>query len=122
MLCCCKEGETHAERLDRLRQLAAPPQLSNLSASQRRRMIRKLRAEQRKKLPQVRPGKRQRAELKAQVFGNNDSRSAKQNKKQQKSKSAQNPDKMLEPAQKAKQKVKAKEKKRKQRKALRLKA
>ncbi|DBA72517.1 TPA: hypothetical protein ACH3X2_010278 [Trebouxia sp. C0005] len=62
------EGETHAERLERLRQLSAPPELSNVSDSKRRRLIRKLKAEQRSKAAKQRPGKRQRAELKAQIF------------------------------------------------------
>jgi len=55
-----------------LRQLSAPPQLSNVSDSKRRRLIRKLKAEQRSKAAMQRPGKRQRAELKTQVFKNAD--------------------------------------------------
>ena len=51
-----------------MRQLSAPPELSNVSDSKRRRLIRKLKAEQRSKAAKQRPGKRQRAELKAQIF------------------------------------------------------
>ncbi len=39
-----------------------------MSDSKRRRLIRKLKAEQRSKAAKQRPGKRQRAELKAQIF------------------------------------------------------
>ena len=63
-----QEAETHAERLQRLRKISAPLDLSGLSASQKRKSIRKLRAEQRKKALLHRPGKRQRAQLKAEVF------------------------------------------------------
>lgn len=101
------EGETHAERLERLRQLSAPPQLSKLSASQRRRMIRKLKAEQRSKLPKVKPGKRQRAEIKAQVFGSAGGRSDKQKQNKQNLESVQNAKEMKKKAKKAKkQKIK----------------
>ena len=65
---CFQEGETHAERLERLRRLSAPAQLSNISDSKRRRLVRRVKAEQRRKAAKQRPGKRQRAELKAQVF------------------------------------------------------
>lgn len=64
----CQEAETHAERLQRLRKVSAPADLSGLSASQKRKILRKLKAEQRKKALVHRPGKRQRAELKAEVF------------------------------------------------------
>lgn len=64
--------------------MATPPELSNLTPSKRRRLIRKLKAEQRSKLPKVRPGKRQRAELKAQVFGSDQGSAAQQDKKRQK--------------------------------------
>lgn len=63
-----QEAETHAERLQRLRKIAAPADLSGLSASQKRKVMRKLKAEQRRKAVLHRPGKRQRAELKAEVF------------------------------------------------------
>lgn len=63
-----QEAETHAERLQRLRKVSAPPDLSGLSASQKRKIIRKLKAEQRKNALLHRPGKRQRAQLKAEVF------------------------------------------------------
>ena len=63
-----QEAETHAERLQRLRKVSASPDLSGLSASQKRKVMRKLKAEQRKKAVLHRPGKRQRAELKAEVF------------------------------------------------------
>ena len=63
-----QEAETHAERLQRLRKIAAPTDLSGLSASQKRKVMRKLKAEQRRKAVLHRPGKRQRAELKAEVF------------------------------------------------------
>ena len=66
--CSLQEAETHAERLQRLRKVAAPTDLSGLSASQKRKVMRKLKAEQRRRAALHRPGKRQRAELKAEVF------------------------------------------------------
>lgn len=63
-----QDAETHAERLQRLRKVSAPPDVSGLSASQKRKVMRKLKAEQRKKAALHRPGKRQRAEMKAEVF------------------------------------------------------
>lgn len=63
-----EDAETHAERLQRLRKVSAPPDLSGLSVSQKRKLMRKLKAEQRKKAALHRPGKRQRAEMKAEVF------------------------------------------------------
>lgn len=51
-----------------MRKVSAPPDLSGLSASQKRKVVRKLKAEQRKKAALHRPGKRQRAEMKAEVF------------------------------------------------------
>ena len=66
-LCNVQEGETHAERLDRLRQQSVP--ITALTSSQRRRQKRKLKAQSKQLRPaQKRCGKRQRAELKAQVF------------------------------------------------------
>ena len=46
-------------------------------------MIRKLKAEQRSKLPKLKPGKRQRAKLKAQIFGNARGKTNKQEKSPQ---------------------------------------
>ena len=47
-----------------------------MSDSKRRRLIRKLKAEQRSKAAKQRPGKRQRAELKAQIFQDADGAAA----------------------------------------------
>lgn len=73
-----QEAETHAERLQRLRKSAAPTDLSGLSASQKRKVMRKLKAEQRRKAALHRPGKRQRAEMKAEVFNTATAGSAKE--------------------------------------------
>ena len=74
--CCTQEGETHAERLERLRQQSVPA--TKLTSSQRHRHKRKLQAQHKQMQPaQKRCGKRQRAELKAQVFQQADTEGSK---------------------------------------------
>lgn len=61
-----QEGETHAERLARLRQ--QPAANAKLTNSQKRRQKRKAKAQGKQSQTAQKPGKRQRAELKAQIF------------------------------------------------------
>lgn len=71
-----QEPETHAERLERLRNLPKPDSTEGkLSASQKRRLKRKAvkdkqaDSEDKQALKVKRPGKRQRQQIKAEVFG-----------------------------------------------------
>ena len=61
-----QDGETHAERLARLRQ--QPAANAKPTNSQKRRQKRKAKAQIKQSQPAQKPGKRQRAELKAQIF------------------------------------------------------